>query len=89
MVGYDPEAAANAKAEVPGLEIAPDAYEAAQAAHCVVLCTEWDEFKNLDLDRLRAAMTYPVIVDGRNLFDLESMRQAGFTYYPTGRPHLP
>jgi UDPglucose 6-dehydrogenase len=89
VVGYDPEAAANAKAEVPELEIAPDAYEAAQAAHCVVLCTEWDEFKSLDLDRLRAAMTYPVIVDGRNLFDLESMRQAGFTYYPTGRPHLP
>jgi UDPglucose 6-dehydrogenase len=85
VVGYDPQASSNAKAEVPDLEIAPDAYEAARGAHCVVLCTDWDEFRALDLVRIRESMSFPVVVDGRNLFDFEQMNQLGFTYYPTGR----
>jgi UDPglucose 6-dehydrogenase len=51
----------------------------------VVLATEWDEFRTLDLGALAAAMAHPVLVDGRNLFDPETMRAAGFWYYPTGR----
>jgi UDPglucose 6-dehydrogenase len=86
VVGFDPQAQANAKAEVPQIEIAPDAYEAANGAHCLVIGTEWDEFKELDLARLKAAMAYPIVIDGRNLFEPERMRDAGFTYYPTGRP---
>jgi UDPglucose 6-dehydrogenase len=86
VVGYDPQAGANAKAEVAQLHISPDAYEAAAGAHCVVLCTEWDEFRVLDLERLKATMAYPVLVDGRNLFDPKEMRRAGITYYSTGRP---
>lgn len=88
VVGYDPQAGANSKAEVPELEIAPDPYDAAQGAHCVVMCTEWAEFSRLDLARVKSSMTYPVIVDGRNFFDPEQMRSAGFTYYPTGRPSI-
>ncbi|MDP8956969.1 MAG: UDP-glucose/GDP-mannose dehydrogenase family protein, partial [Actinomycetota bacterium] len=86
VVGYDPWAGENAKAEVPQLELASDAYAAATEVHCVVLCTEWDEFRTIDLVRLREAMAYPLVVDGRNVFDPAEMRQAGFTYYPTGRP---
>jgi UDPglucose 6-dehydrogenase len=86
VVGYDPQAGANAKAEVPALEIAPDAYDAVTSAHCVVVGTDWDEFRDLDLTRLKQLMVYPVLIDGRNLYEPERMRDAGFSYYPTGRP---
>jgi UDPglucose 6-dehydrogenase len=86
VVGYDPEAGALAKEEVPGLETAASALEAATGAHCVVLATEWDEFRRLDLVALRDAMAHPVVVDGRNLLDPEAMADLGFWYYPTGRP---
>jgi UDPglucose 6-dehydrogenase len=85
VVGYDPKAGSNAKTEVPELEIASDAYDAARKAHCLVLCTDWEEFKQLDLGRLKDEMVYPVVIDGRNLFDPEKMAAGGFTYYPTGR----
>ena len=88
VVGYDPEAMVNAKEEVPELEVAPSPYQAAAGAHCAVVCTEWPEFRVLDLETLRDVMTYPLVVDGRNLFDRESMAAAGFTYYPTGRPRV-
>jgi UDPglucose 6-dehydrogenase len=86
VVGYDPEAAANAKEELPELEIALSPYQAAAGAHCVVVCTEWPEFRVLDLKTLRDLMAYPLVVDGRNLFDPRSMVASGFSYYPTGRP---
>jgi UDPglucose 6-dehydrogenase len=86
VVGYDPQAGEAAAAEVPGLTIADSLAEAVAGAHCVVLATEWSEFRDLDLTALRAAMAHPVVVDGRNLFDPEAMRAAGFWYYPTGRP---
>jgi UDPglucose 6-dehydrogenase len=86
VLGYDPKAAANAKAEVAELEISLDPYEAATGADCVVVCTEWDEFRALDLERLKEAMAHPVLVDGRNLFDPEAMTRHGFAYYPIGRP---
>ncbi len=86
VTGYDPQAGTNAKADVPDLQIIDDAYEAARGAHCIVVCTEWDEVASLDLDRLRSVMAYPVCVDGRNLFDTQEMVGAGFTYVPTGRP---
>jgi UDPglucose 6-dehydrogenase len=86
VVGYDPQAGSNAKAEVPGLEVAADPYAALEGAHCAVLCTDWDELRGLDLDRVREAMAVPVIVDGRNAFDPADMARAGFTYLPTGRP---
>ena len=86
VVGCDPRAGANAKEELPDLEITDDPYLAAQGAHCLVVATEWEEFRQLDLAALREAMAYPVVVDGRNLFDPLEMSNAGFSYYPTGRP---
>jgi UDPglucose 6-dehydrogenase len=88
VVGYDPAALQNAKADVPDLDLANDAFEAATDAHCLVVATEWDEFLGTDLARLKEAMAYPVVIDARNLFDPEAMREAGFTYFPVGRPSL-
>jgi UDPglucose 6-dehydrogenase len=89
VIGYDPAAMANAKEEVPKLEVASDAYDAAAGAHCIVVCTEWPEFRTLDLKRLRSVVAYPMVVDGRNLFHREAMVAAGFSYHPTGRPSAP
>jgi UDPglucose 6-dehydrogenase len=86
VVGFDPRAGAPAAAEVPGMVVAPDAYAAADGAHCLVVCTEWPEFAALDLGRLRDLLAVPVVVDGRNVFDPDLMAGAGFTYLPTGRP---
>jgi UDPglucose 6-dehydrogenase len=86
VVGFDPQAMSNAKDELPELELAGDAYGAAAGAHCVVVCTEWPEFRILDLEKLRNVMAYPLVVDGRNLFDPGSMAAAGFSYHATGRP---
>lgn len=86
VIGFDPEAAAAAKQDVPELRIASDPYEAATDAHCLVIATEWPEFRALDLARLKDVMAYPVIVDGRNALEPAEAEAAGFTYYPMGRP---
>jgi UDPglucose 6-dehydrogenase len=86
VVAYDPRAAANAKAEIPEMELSGDPYSALEGAHCAVLCTEWDEFRSLDLDRIRESMSFPIIVDGRNIYDPATMGRLGFTYLAMGRP---
>ena len=88
VVGYDPQAGGAAKADVPDLEIASDPYEAVRGAHCLVVCTEWAEFASADLPRVKEEMAYPVVVDGRNVFEPKAMEKLGFTYYPTGRPAI-
>jgi UDPglucose 6-dehydrogenase len=85
VVGYDPQVP-DVTSEVPGLEQARDVYQAAEGAACVVLCTDWPDFRTIDLWKLRNVMAYPILVDGRNLFDREQVLAAGFTYYATGRP---
>jgi UDPglucose 6-dehydrogenase len=87
-VGYDPEAGANAKSEVPDLEVAPSVYDALEGAHCMVVCTDWDEFRSMDLERAKELLVHPIVVDGRNLFDPHVMRAHGFVYYGTGRAPL-
>ena len=89
VVGYDPRAIEEAAREVPEMQFAGDAYEAVDGAHCAVIATEWEEFLDLDLSAVRSRMTYPVIVDGRNLFDPAEMAAAGFSYYSVGRPAHP
>ena len=85
VIGYDPKAGVTAKAMLDELRVVGDPYEAVAGAHCVVLCTEWDEFASLDLNRIRDAMVYPILVDGRNMFQPEHMDSVGFTHYATGR----
>lgn len=88
VVGYDPQAAAGAKAELPGIAVTEDPYEAVEGAHCAVVCTAWDEVRALDLERLRELMRYPIIVDGRDALDGERAAALGFAYHPLGRPSL-
>jgi UDPglucose 6-dehydrogenase len=88
VVGYDPEANANAKLDVPDLDVAPDAFEALRGAHCAVIATDWDEFKDLDLRRTHEEMAFPIVVDARNVLNGHAVSEAGFTYIPTGRPVL-
>ena len=88
VIGYDPEANANAKLDVPDMDVAPDAFEALRGAHCVVIATDWDEFRDLDLHRMQEVMAFPIIVDARNILDGGAASEAGFTYIPTGRPVL-
>ena len=85
VVAYDPAVGEEAAREVEGLRLAPDLYAAAEGADCVVVCTEWGEFKDVDLAKLKAVMARPVLVDGRNVFDPKSVAAAGYAYYPMGR----
>lgn len=66
-----------------------DAYRALVGADALIVCTEWNEFRSPDFDRLRAALTQPLIFDGRNVYTLQQMRRRGFTYYSIGRPRVP
>jgi UDPglucose 6-dehydrogenase len=63
-----------------------DPYTAAQHAHALLVFTEWPEYKQLDLTRLRDCMDVPVVIDGRNIFDPKTMQQLGFEYMSIGRP---
>jgi len=88
VVAYDPMASANAQHEVPELDIAPDPYVAAIGAHCVVIATEWAEFRHLDLKALREAVATPILVDARNVLREDQGWAAGFAYYSMGRRPL-
>ena len=69
----------------PDLECVQDLYECARDADLVLILTEWDEVKKLDLEKLKEVMATPAIVDGRNIFDPEKVRALGFTYHSVGR----
>jgi UDPglucose 6-dehydrogenase len=83
---YDPVAAENARTLLPDCVVyAASPYEAAQDADAVVLITEWNEFKYLNLERLRGVLRRRIIFDGRNVWEPERMRRLGFEYYSIGR----
>jgi len=68
------------------VQFAGSPYAAACGADALLILTEWDEFASLDLERIHHEMRYPIVIDGRNLYDPESMAGLGFTYYSVGRP---
>ena len=88
---YDPVASEKASPLLPpGVRYCASAYEAAEGADALVLVTEWNEFRFLNLERLRSAMRRPLIFDGRNFYEPERMRRLGFEYHSLGRkPILP
>ena len=88
---YDPVATENARRLLPrGVTYCASPYEAAEKADALALVTEWNEFKFLNLERLRSLMRRPVIFDGRNFYEPDRMRRLGFEYYSVGRrPILP
>lgn len=86
---YDPAAGAEARriyGERADLQICEDPYAALEGADALVICTEWQLFRSPDFDRIRARLRRPLIVDGRNLYDPQAVRAAGFRYHAIGRP---
>lgn len=86
---YDPKAMTNMKEvfpeEPPYVVYHASLYEAAKEANALLILTEWDEFKRMDLKGLKELMANPILVDGRNVFSPEEVRKAGFEYYSVGR----
>ncbi len=85
---YDPEAMGETRriyGERDDLMLAGDRIQAVKGADALVICTEWKEFRSLDFPWLKDQLSMPVVVDGRNLYDPESVRQAGLMYYAVGR----
>lgn len=85
VVAYDPMVSQATGDDEEPIELVSDPYAAATGAACIVVCTEWPEFRELDLARLKGVMTQPSIVDGRNLLDAQALAEAGFSYHPVGR----
>jgi UDPglucose 6-dehydrogenase len=82
---YDPVGMPRATTLLPEVHMASDAYDLAGGCDAVIICTEWNEFKNLDLQRLHDAMRQPIVVDGRNIYDPAEMASYGFHYRGVGR----
>jgi len=82
---FDPVAIEGARKLLPKVDMAGDAYELAKGADALLVITEWNEFKNLDLERIRDSMRQPVLLDGRNIYQPELMQNLGFTYQGMGR----
>jgi UDPglucose 6-dehydrogenase len=70
---------------LPAIEMFKDPYEMAKGCDGVIVVTEWNEFKQLDLDLLKSVLRKPVIFDGRNIYDPDAMREKGFVYRAIGR----
>jgi UDPglucose 6-dehydrogenase len=83
---YDPEGMAAAKTMLPDVAYARDAYDCARGADALVIVTEWDMFRALDLGRLKSALAAPLVVDLRNIYRASDMQRRGFTYISVGRP---
>jgi len=86
IIAYDPISTENAKPMLPpDVEYASSSYEVARDADVVIIMTEWNEFKLLNLEKIQAMMSNPVLFDGRNIYALDRMDRLGFDYYSIGR----
>jgi len=88
ILAYDPAAMERAVVELSGLPsvtFAEDAYAACQGSDALLILTEWQQFKSLDLERIREELRLPIVIDGRNLFVAEEVEAAGLVYYSMGR----
>ena len=89
VTAFDPAATERAREvlpEGPAMQYASDPYAAAQDADALLILNDWQEFAELDLVRLRATLRYPIVIDGRNLYEPAKMERHGFTYMSVGRP---
>ena len=82
---YDPVAQKEAKKLLPEIEYADDEYAAAEGADVLVFMTEWNQFRALDMDRIRGLMRVPRIADLRNIYEPADLREMGFQYAGVGR----
>ena len=82
---YDPKAMETAKTVFSDIEYCKNAYEVVKGSDALVIITEWDEFKNLDLQKVKSLLKHPVIIDGRNIYEPAEMERLGFIYRGVGR----
>ncbi|GAB4523531.1 MAG: UDP-glucose/GDP-mannose dehydrogenase family protein [Anaerolineae bacterium] len=82
---YDPVAMPHASTMMPNVQMMQNAYELADGVDALVLVTPWNEFKQLDMKRIREAMKTPILIDGKNIYDPDVMREFGFDYRAVGR----
>jgi len=82
---YDPVAMEVARKLLPSVTLCEDAYEACEEADALVIVTEWNQFRMLDLERVKSLLREPVVVDLRNVYDPARMRESGFRYTCVGR----
>jgi len=90
---YDPEAIDTFKLAIgesvaSQVEFVTDSKSAIKGADALVICTEWNEFRRPDFEDIKSNLVSPIIFDGRNLFDLGRIKEAGITYYSVGRPNV-
>jgi UDPglucose 6-dehydrogenase len=83
---FDPEAMTEASHLLKDIEFAKNAYEAAEGADALVIVTEWDQFRALDLERIKAGLNSNIVVDLRNIYSPDDMAAKGFAYTSIGRP---
>jgi UDPglucose 6-dehydrogenase len=91
IVAHDPAATERAKIELPAspsMQYADSPYTAAESADALLILSDWYEFGELDLDKLQASLRYPIVIDGRNLYEPQEMLERGFTYLSVGRPAM-
>jgi hypothetical protein len=89
VTAYDPAATENASAILPpgeNLKYAADPYETARGADAVLILTVWKEFGAIDFARMKESMRFPIVIDGRNLYEPQQMERRGFSYVSMGRP---
>lgn len=82
---YDPIAMNNAKKILKNVGLQPDPYSVAKDCDILIIMTEWNEFRQLDLEKIKKCMKKPIILDGRNIYDSQKLREMGFTYAGVGR----
>ncbi len=82
---YDPQAMENAAQLLTKVKLCENPYQVAEGAEALILVTEWNEFKQINFTRIKELMKTPIIVDGRNLWDQESLKKMGFAYFGVGR----
>jgi UDPglucose 6-dehydrogenase len=82
---YDPVAMSNAKSILQDITYCDNPYSVAEGADALILVTEWNEFKQLDMHRIAQSMRHAVLFDARNIYDPAKMRELGFTYRGIGR----
>ena len=85
---YDPEGMDEARMMLDGIEYCDDAYDTLPNSDALVIITEWNVFRAMDMHRVKDLSNSPVLVDMRNIYDPETMRELGFTYVSIGRPSV-
>jgi UDPglucose 6-dehydrogenase len=86
---FDPQGMAEARKLMPDLATADDPFSCIAGADAMVILTEWDQFRALDLDRVKSLLRRPVVIDLRNIYNPAAMAEKGFAYVSVGRKDVP